>query len=100
MKTTNEHYNLALLDVRAELAKLRRYTEELEEQIAEFVEENDSLYDENDHLTAENRSLRKYEELVQFLFNDDLNPMAIYMKGEGYLMAPEEGFTIMEEYKQ
>jgi len=44
--------------------------------------------------------LRKYEELVQFLFNDDLCPMAIYMDGEGYLMAPEEGFAIMEEYKQ
>jgi hypothetical protein len=44
--------------------------------------------------------LRKYEELVQFLFNDDLNPMAIYMKGEGYLMDESEGFAIMEEYKQ
>ena len=43
--------------------------------------------------------LRKYEELVQFLFNDDLNPMAIYMKGEGYLMDESEGFAIMEEYK-
>jgi hypothetical protein len=44
--------------------------------------------------------LRKYEELVQFLFNDDLNPMAIYMKGEGYLMDESEGFAIMEEYKK
>lgn len=44
--------------------------------------------------------LRKYEELVQFLFNDDLCPMAIYMDGEGYLMSPEEGFAIMEEYKR
>lgn len=44
--------------------------------------------------------LRKYEELVQFLFNDDLCPMAIIMDGEGYLMSPEEGFAIMEEYKR
>lgn len=51
-------------------------------------------------MERELKRLRKYEELVKFLFNDDLNPMAIYMKGEGYLMTPEEGFAIMEEYKQ
>ena len=51
-------------------------------------------------MQSELKRLRKYEELVQFLFNDDLNPMAIYMEGEGYLMDEEEGFTIMEEYKQ
>jgi hypothetical protein len=51
-------------------------------------------------MQSELNRLRKYEELVQFLFNDDLNPMAIYMKGEGYLMDESEGFAIMEEYKQ
>ena len=51
-------------------------------------------------MQSEIKRLRKYEELVKFLFNDDLNPMAIYMKGEGYLMDEEEGFAIMEEYKQ
>ena len=51
-------------------------------------------------MERELKRLRKYEELVQFLFNDDLNPMAIYMKGEGYLMDESEGFAIMEEYKQ
>ena len=50
-------------------------------------------------MERELKRLRKYEELVQFLFNDDLNPMAIYMKGEGYLMDESEGFAIMEEYK-
>ena len=43
---------------------------------------------------------RENDELVQFLFSDDLCPMAIHMEGEGYLMTPEEGFQIMEEYKQ
>jgi hypothetical protein len=51
-------------------------------------------------MQSELKRLRKYEELVQFLFNGDLNPMAIYMEGEGYLMDEEEGFAIMEEYKQ
>lgn len=51
-------------------------------------------------MERELKRLQKYEELVQFLFSDDLNPMAIYMDGEGYLMDEEEGFTIMEEYKQ
>ncbi len=51
-------------------------------------------------MERELKRLRKYEELVQFLFNDDLNPMAIYMKGEGYLMDESEGFAIMEEYKR
>lgn len=51
-------------------------------------------------MESELKRLRKYEELVQFLFNDDLNPMAIYMKGEGYLMDESEGFAIMGEYKQ
>ena len=50
-------------------------------------------------MERELKRLRKYEELVQFLFNDDLNPMAIYMKGEGYLMDESEGFAIMDEYK-
>ena len=50
-------------------------------------------------MQSELNRLRKYEELVQFLFNDDLNPMAIYMKGEGYLMDESEGFAIMHEYK-
>ena len=50
-------------------------------------------------MQSEINRLRKYEELVKCLFNDDLNPMAIYMKGEGYLMDEEEGFAIMEEYK-
>ena len=50
-------------------------------------------------MERELKRLRKYEELVQFLFNDDLNPMAIYMKGEGYLMDESEGFAIMHEYK-
>ena len=51
-------------------------------------------------MERELKRLRKYEELVQFLFSDDLCPMAIHMEGEGYLMTPEEGFQIMEEYKQ
>ncbi len=51
-------------------------------------------------MERELKRLRKYEELVQFLFSDDLCPMAILMEGEGYLMTPEEGFAIMEEYKQ
>ena len=51
-------------------------------------------------MERELKRLRKYEELVQFLFNDDLCPMAILMEGEGYLMSPEEGFAIMEEYKR
>ena len=51
-------------------------------------------------MQSELKRLRKYEELVQFLFSDDLCPMAIHMEGEGYLMTPEEGFQIMEEYKQ
>ena len=50
-------------------------------------------------MERELKRLRKYEELVQFLFNGDLNPMSIHMDGEGYLMDEEEGFTIMEEYK-
>ena len=50
-------------------------------------------------MERELKRLRKYEELVQFLFSDDLCPMAIHMEGEGYLMTPEEGFQIMEEYK-
>ena len=59
------------------------------------VEETMGYHD----MERELKRLRKYEELVQFLFNDDLNPMAIYMKGEGYLMDESEGFAIMEEYK-
>ena len=51
-------------------------------------------------MQSEIKRLRKYEELVQFLFNDDLCPMAIYMKGEGYLMDESEGFSIMDEYKR
>ena len=51
-------------------------------------------------MQSELKRLRKYEELVQFLFSDDLCPMAIHMEGEGYLMTPEEGFEIMQEYKQ
>jgi hypothetical protein len=65
------------------------------EKKTEQVEETIGYLD----MERELKRLRKYEELVQFLFNDDLNPMAIYMKGEGYLMDESEGFAIMEEYK-
>ena len=51
-------------------------------------------------MERELKRLRKHEELVEFLFSDELCPMAIYMEGEGYLMTPEEGFEIMEEYKR
>jgi hypothetical protein len=66
------------------------------EKKTEQIEETMGYLD----MERELKRLRKYEELVQFLFNDDLNPMAIYMKGEGYLMDESEGFAIMEEYKQ
>ena len=65
------------------------------EKKTEQIEETIGYLD----MERELNRLRKYEELVQFLFNDDLNPMAIYMKGEGYLMDESEGFAIMEEYK-
>ena len=65
------------------------------EKKTEQIEETIGYLD----MERELKRLRKYEELVQFLFNDDLNPMAIYMKGEGYLMDESEGFAIMEEYK-
>lgn len=67
---------------------MEKKTEQIEETIG-YLE-----------MESELKRLRKYEELVQFLFNDDLNPMAIYMKGEGYLMDESEGFAIMGEYKQ
>jgi len=66
------------------------------EKKTEQIEETIGYLD----MERELKRLRKYEELVQFLFNDDLNPMAIYMKGEGYLMDESEGFAIMEEYKK
>ena len=66
------------------------------EKTTEQIEETIGYLD----MERELKRLKKYEELVQFLFNDDLNPMAIYMKGEGYLMDESEGFAIMEECKQ
>ena len=65
------------------------------EKKTEQIEETIGYLD----MERELKRLRKYEELVKFLFNDDLNPMAIYMKGEGYLMDESEGFAIMDEYK-
>lgn len=50
-------------------------------------------------MQSELKRLKRYEELVKFLFNDDLCPMAIMMDGKHYLMEEEEGFEIMDEYK-
>ncbi len=64
------------------------------EKKTEQIEETIGYLD----MERELKRLKRYEELVQFLFESG-TPIDPYMDSEGYLMDEQEGFAIMDEYK-